>query len=319
VVLVLCWLFVALLAGIAISVWGGFTKFAIVTALLQSLVPIIFVPVWILGVGALLTGHRSLAAACAVLAVVHVLLVVPALGTKPVPAWAATAPKIKILSANVFDRNATPEEAAARLLQSDADVLALVEVSVPMHTALVQAGLDRLYPFHFRDRASPTGLTDGIYSRIPLTDKHNVQLLENNGPAATITIDGRPIEVVAVHIDGAQHQAWKWRGELAAIKSIARSATGPIVITGDYNATRWNPPFAALLHSHLTDAHEDRGRGLTRSWPMLGTKLATFGPLMRLDHALVNRTAAVESVKDIRIPGSDHLAFEVQIAIGTGT
>jgi endonuclease/exonuclease/phosphatase (EEP) superfamily protein YafD len=319
VILVLCWLFVALLAGIAVSVWGGITKFAVATALLQSLVPIIFVPVWILGVVALLTGHRSLAAACAVLAVVHVLLVVPALGTNSVPAWAETAPKIKILSGNVFDRNATPDEAAARLLQSDADVLSLVEVSIPMHEALVRAGVDRLYPYQLRDRASPTGLTDGIYSRIPFTDPHSVPLLDNNGPAVTITIDGRPIEIVAVHIDGAQHQAWKWRGELAAIKPIARSATGPIVICGDFNATRWNPPFAALLHSNLTDAHEDRGKGLTRSWPMLGTKLATFGPLMRLDHALVNRTAAVESVKDVRVPGSDHLAFEVQIAIGTGT
>jgi endonuclease/exonuclease/phosphatase (EEP) superfamily protein YafD len=318
VALVLFWSFVALLAGIAVSIWGGISKFAIVTALLQSLVPIIFVPVWVLGVVTLLTGHRILASVCAVLAVVHVLLVFPALGTNAVPSWAATAPKIKVLSANVFDRNATPDEAAVRILKSDADVLALVEVSVPMHEALVREGVDRLFPYQIRDRASPTGETDGIYSRIPFTNGHTVPLLQNNGPAVTVTIDGRPIEIVAVHIDGAQHTGWKWRGQLAALKPVVRSATGPLVIAGDFNATRWNPPFANLFHLGLTDAHEDRGKGLSRSWPLTGTKLAHFGPLLRLDHALVNRSAAVESVKDVRVPGSDHLAFEVQIAIGRG-
>jgi endonuclease/exonuclease/phosphatase family metal-dependent hydrolase len=72
------------------------------------------------------------------------------------------------------------------------------------------------------------------------------------------------------------------------------------------------------LHIGLTDAHEDRGKGLSRSWPLTGTKLAHLGPLLRLDHALVNRTAAVESVKDVHVPGSDHLAFEAQLAIGSG-
>jgi endonuclease/exonuclease/phosphatase (EEP) superfamily protein YafD len=316
--LVLAWSFVALLAGIAISVWGGLTKVAILTALLQGLVPILFVPVWILGIVALVTKHRILAAACAVLAVAHVALVLPALGTNSLPAWAATAPKIKILSANVFDRNATPDSAAARLLESDADVLALVEVSVAVHDALVRHGVDQLFPYQIRDRASPTGDTDGIYSRIPFTDGHSVRLLENQGPAVTVRIDGRPLEIVAVHIDGAQHESWKWRGQLAALRPVIRSATGPLVISGDFNATRWNPPFADLLDLGLTDAHEDRGKGLSRSWPLTGTKLAHFGPLLRLDHALVNRTAAVRSVRDIRIPGSDHLAFEVQIAIGTG-
>jgi endonuclease/exonuclease/phosphatase (EEP) superfamily protein YafD len=318
VALALAWSYVALLAVIAISIWGGMTRFGGIITLLQGLVPIVFVPIWVLAVIALLTKRRILAAVCAVLALTHLVLVLPALGTNRVPAWAATAPRIKVFSANLFDRNTKPDQAAARVMKSDADVLALVEVSVAVHDALVRDGINRLFPYQVRDRASPSGDTDGIYSRIPFTDGQSLPLLENNAPTVTVWVDGRPIQIVAVHIDGAQHQMWKFTGELAALQPIARSAFRPLVITGDFNATRWNPPFADLLHIGLTDAHEDRGKGLSRSWPLTGTKLAHFGPLLRLDHALVNRTAAVMSVKDIRVPGSDHLAFEVQLAIGTG-
>jgi endonuclease/exonuclease/phosphatase (EEP) superfamily protein YafD len=318
VALVVAWSFVALLAGIAISIWGGMTRFAGIVTLLQGLVPVIFVPVWILAVVALLWKRWVLAGACAALAVVHLVLVVPALGSNRVPAWAASAPKITVFSANLFDRNETPGQAAARVMQTDADVLALVEVSVPMHDALVREGINRRFPYQVRDRASPAGTTDGIYSRIPFTDGNSIPLLENRAPTVTIWIDNRPIQIVAVHIDGAQHQVWKWTGELAALQPIVRSAFRPLVVAGDFNATRWNPPFADLLHAGLTDAHENRGKGLSRSWPLTGTKLAHLGPLLRLDHALVNRTAAVESVNDIRVPGSDHLAFEVHIAIGEG-
>jgi len=318
VALVLAWAFVAFLAGIAISIWGGMTRLGGIVTLLQGLVPIIFVPVWILVVVALLWKRWFLAAACAGLAVVHLLLVVPALGTNAVPAWAATAPKVKIFSANLFNQNRTPAQAAARVMQTDADVLTLVEVSVVMHDALVRDGLDRRFPYQVRTRSSPQGDTDGIYSRMPFTDGQSIPLLENKAPTVTLWVDGRPIQIVAVHIDGAQHEIWKWTGELAALQPVVRSAFRPLVIAGDFNATRWNPPFADLLHAGLTDAHEDRGKGLSRSWPLTGRKLAHLGPLLRLDHALVNRTAAVESVKDIHVPGSDHLAFEVHIAIGEG-
>ena len=55
------------------------------------------------------------------------------------------------------------------------------------------------------------------------------------------------------------------------------------------------------------------GKGLSRSWPNLGFPL----PLMRLDHALVNDDVGVVSVHDVDIPGSDHIGFETELAVGT--
>jgi endonuclease/exonuclease/phosphatase family metal-dependent hydrolase len=162
------------------------------------------------------------------------------------------------------------------------------------------------------------GDTDGIYSRLPFTSRHVNRLLLNDAPTVTFSVGGRPLRLVAVHIDGAQHGAADWRNELRALRPIARDSSGDaFVVAGDFNATRWNPPFHDLLRSGLTDAHEARGRGLSRSWPVRGTVLSHLGPLMRLDHALVNRHIAVERVRDVSVPGSDHVGFAVTLGVGT--
>ena len=84
-------------------------------------------------------------------------------------------------------------------------------------------------------------------------------------------------------------------------------------MVGDFNSTRWNPPFGELLDSGLHDAHESVGQGLSRSWPNLGWPGV---PLMRLDHALVNAEVGVVSVHDVDIPGSDHVGFVTELAVG---
>jgi endonuclease/exonuclease/phosphatase (EEP) superfamily protein YafD len=97
------------------------------------------------------------------------------------------------------------------------------------------------------------------------------------------------------------------------LRARARATTGPAVIVGDFNATRWNPPFEKLLDSGLTDVHEATGQGLSRSWPNSGIVPV---PLMRIDHALVNNGAFPTQVRDESIPGSDHLGFIATLAVG---
>src|SRR6476659_3041423 len=49
---------------------------------------------------AFLRRRWYLGGACVLLAVVHVVAVYPALGSRPLPAWAATAPRVTIFEAN---------------------------------------------------------------------------------------------------------------------------------------------------------------------------------------------------------------------------
>ena len=274
------WALVVVLSWVVATIWFSSVQFALVTVLLQGLFPFIFLPVFVAAAFAFATKRWLLAAVSVVLVVSYIALLVPALGSDSLPAWAASAPTVTVFSANLFNRNVKPDAAAARVLDTHADVLTLLEVSVSVHEALVRAGIDQRFPYQFRSRASPSGDTDGVYSRFPFVSRRILRLLDNGEPAATVDVGGRPIEIGAIHIDGAEHTPAIWSAELDRLREIARATSGPLVVAGDFNATRWNPPFARLF-GNLTDAHEARGRGLSFSWPVLGTRLAAI----RADHA----------------------------------
>lgn len=309
------WLAILALAWVVVSIALHATTIVRVTVLAQSLVPLIFLPVWIAAGFALWRRDWSFAAACVALVIAQAALVLPAVGSDAVPRWADHAPAITIVAVNVWDENPTPNAAARRLAASHADVLVLVEVANSMQRALERAGIDRRFPYQLKAVASRNGTNDGIYSRLPLEHPTLVHDVLNELPAATVTRGGRTLRIIAVHIDGPLHGRTQWQAELADLESVARAQSGPLAIVGDFNATRWNPPFRDLLDAHLTDAHESRGQGLSRSWPVRGSAFAVFGPLMRLDHALTNSDAVATNIHDVNIPGSDHAGFQVRVAM----
>lgn len=314
-VAVAVWLWLIALTGIVVSIVGGDTRIVRFTVLAQSLVPLIFLPCWVGVLIAFVRRRWILGGACLVLAGAQLVLVAPAIGSDALGRWVARAPKITIEAANVWDQNASPEAAARALVASRADVLVLVEVANSMQRALARAGIDRRFPHQLRAVASKNGTNDGIYSRLPLSRPRLIHDVVNELPAATVSRGGRSLRIVAVHIDGPLHGRTQWQTELMQLEPVARSTTGPLVIAGDFNATRWNPPFRDLLDAQLTDAHESRGQGLSRSWPVRGTPFAAFGPLMRLDHALTNSQATATRIRDVDVPGSDHLGFDVTVAL----
>lgn len=308
---------IAAWAIVGVLVWVTFTRAlgitipARITVMLQAVVPIVYLPVYPIGVVALVRKKWILGAVCIVLALVHIAAVYPALGHRSLPAWAATAPHLTVLEANVYDQNAEPAAAAGKILASGADVLVLVELDSRTLQALRSQGIDEAYPYSTLGRNGYRA--DVIWSKRPLEDVHQARG-RNDLPSATVVVDDRRIVIVAVHVENAIRSRADWSGELAALKTQAASSEGPVALIGDFNSTRWNPPFGELLDSGLHDAHESVGQGLTRSWPDLGW-LAV--PLMRLDHALVNDQVAVASVHDVDIPGSDHIGFVTELAIGT--
>jgi endonuclease/exonuclease/phosphatase (EEP) superfamily protein YafD len=307
---VVAWIVVATLGWVTFTRLAGVTVPARITVMLQSIVPIAFLPVYPIAVVALVRRRWFLGGACALLAVVHVLSVYPALGDRSLPAWAATAPRLTVLEANVYDENAEPEAAAEKILASGADVLVVVEMDSQTLRALRLRGIDQAYPFS----TVPNGRfrVDAIWSKHPLTDIQ-APISRRDMPIATVDVGGRHLLLVAVHVENAIRNREEWMSELEALKRQATSATGPVALVGDFNSTRWNPPFGDLLAAGLHDAHEAVGQGLSRSWPNLAFPV----PLMRLDHALVNDQVGVVSVRDADIPGSDHIGFVIELAVGS--
>jgi endonuclease/exonuclease/phosphatase (EEP) superfamily protein YafD len=304
------WGLVAVLGWLTLTRFFDLTVPVRVTVLLQAVLPIVFLPVYLVGVMAFVRKRWFLGGACVLLVIVHLAAVYPALGHRSLPAWAAQAPRITILESNVYDENATPAKAAATIIGSRADVLALVELSNDVLAALRAEGLDRIYPYS----TVPAGVSrsDGVWSKTPIDD---VRFADGRGgmPMATVDVGGGAITVAAVHVRNATSSRSLWYGDFAEITNQVAAVSGPIALVGDFNATRWNPPFGRLLDSGFHDAHEAVGQGLSRSWPMVGLPW----PVMRLDHALVKDGVGVVSVRDVTIPGSDHRGFVAVLAVDT--
>jgi endonuclease/exonuclease/phosphatase (EEP) superfamily protein YafD len=303
------WCVVAVLGWIVVSRLFGITFPSRVTVMLQAVLPLVFLPVYAIGIVAAIRRRWALSAICVVLAVVHVASIYPATGHRPLPAWAASAPHLTVLEANMFDRNDRPDAAAATIMSSGADVVVLVELESGTLAALRRVGIDSAYPYS----TLPKGRfrTDAIWSKQPLTSG---QAASRDGykARATIDVDGRPLELVAVHVDNAIRGRDTWNNEINELGDLATSLDRPVALVGDFNATRWNPPFGRLLGRGLHDAHEATGQGLSRSWPNVPLPV----PLMRLDHAVVNDGVGVVSVHDYTIPGSDHRGFVTELAVG---
>jgi endonuclease/exonuclease/phosphatase family metal-dependent hydrolase len=84
------------------------------------------------------------------------------------------------------------------------------------------------------------------------------------------------------------------------------------VVLGDFNADRDHAPFRRLLDTGLRDAHDERGRGLARTFP-------SWLPVLHLDHVLVRdgngARVVVRDVREVRLPGSDHLTVVTDLAV----
>jgi endonuclease/exonuclease/phosphatase (EEP) superfamily protein YafD len=303
------WMTVATLVWVTLTRFLGITFPARLTVMLQAIVPLVYLPVYPIGVVAVVRKRWFLGAACGVLALVHVAAVYPALGHRSLPAWTATAPRVSILEANVYDQNAEPGAAARQILAAGADVLVVVEIDSRTLQALRQQGIDQAYPYS----SLPSGRyrTDVIWSRLPLDDIHTPSG-RTDMPSATVVVGDRRLTLLGVHVENAIRSREDWTRELQTLKDEATAASGPVAVVGDFNSTRWNPPFGDLLAAGLHDAHEAVGQGLSRSWPNLGFPV----PIMRLDHALVNDQVGVVSVHDVDIPGSDHIGFVTELAVG---
>ncbi|MCU1361033.1 MAG: hypothetical protein JWN99_2322, partial [Ilumatobacteraceae bacterium] len=210
----------------------------------------------------------------------------------------------------VYIDNEQPEQAAATLIDLDADVIAVTEYSPAVRDALQVDGIDQSYPYRI-DRAP--GDRDGValFSRYPL-DGDMVMIGHQIGIDATVDVQGTPVRVLVVHPFPGINRGWlrRWRADLPVIGDRALSGDVPTVVVGDFNSSRWHPAFRRLLDRGLTDAHEELGHGFSVSWP----ETWLIPPFVRLDHALLTHGLVATHIEDVHMPGSDHRAFEVTIA-----
>lgn len=271
----------------------------------------VFLPAYVIGVAALLFRARRLAAAALVLVVVQLAWVLPPVfRSVDVPAAAAAAPHLRVVSANVNYENRRHRAVLAELVRTDADVILLQEVTPAWRTAIERSPLVRRYPYRVvRTRADAGG--QAVLSRLPLAQ---VVVHRTGGwPVITarVRVGGRTVHLVDVHPAAPLTSFAFSRRQQDAITAFVRALPRPRLVAGDFNASPYNEWYGRMLELGLREAHEAVGRPWATTWPN-GEKLL---PPLRLDHVFADASLVPLAAREGRGAGSDHRPIVVDVAV----
>jgi len=290
-------------------------------AVAYDALPILLLLAWAVVIAALLTAHWLLAAIAGALAVYQLVLVLPRMWSRRVPRWAKHAPTLDIIVANVFIDNKTPDDAARQLVEAAVDVVIIVESTDSFMAVFDAAGGKDAYPYRVSD---PDDHSDYAVTLASKRDLGSGSRMDVIGPLrlaiAEVDVDGTTTTVAALNpmatVDPGGHETWK--EQIDELKKFVPTLSGPVIIAGDLNTTRYRPEFTELLDLGLTDAIDSLGKGLDTSFKLGAEGALAVGAVARLDHALVNDQVHALGVEDLEACGSDHLPFRMTVAIRAG-
>jgi endonuclease/exonuclease/phosphatase (EEP) superfamily protein YafD len=296
------------------------------------------------GVAALVSRRRALAAASAIAVAGTAWIAAPLVWHPDPPEVDRAAPTLTVAYANLYWQTPTAVLAADALMDTLADVLVMSEFTPRVAEALDALGGLDAYPYR---AGGPSTTPDGlaIWSRFPLVDVSLAPIGPTPGVEATVEIGRRSLRVITSHPDppvpGGRVEAWvpslralnerarddgasddrgpDDRGPDDRAPDDGRTGTGarsrpvPTLVVADVNASWWHPPYRRVLADGLIDVHQVLGDGFSTSWP---ADRSLIPPFTRIDHALVRGPVQPLGIDDLTIPGSDHEGFVVRLAIG---
>ncbi|MEU4247825.1 endonuclease/exonuclease/phosphatase family protein [Amycolatopsis sp. NPDC026612] len=214
---------------------------------------------------------------------------------------------LRVLSSNLLYGQADAKAVVNLVREQRIDVLNLVEMTPRVVDRLTAAGLFDLLPYRVLHPA-PGAFGSGIVSRFPLKEVNLSGDSAAKQPGAEADLgDGVVVEIVAVHPISPDVDTPQWERE---IKDLSRPAGehGLRILAGDFNATLDHVAFRTVLARGYRDAAEERGEGLTPTWP-------SSLPVVTIDHVVVDNRAAVLDYRVFDVPDSDHRAVFAEVRL----
>lgn len=263
---------------------------------------------------ALLIHRRLVALACAAVVAAGAVTYAPLFRADPPPTDVTAASTVRLLQTNLGVGHADPVALTDLVRDSRIDIVTAEELTEDAAIALRDAGLEEALPYRMLDpRAGAAGT--GIYSRYPLSGERIVDATTLSNLRAEVAIgSGRPMVVYAVHPVAAYvAPAELWAADLSTLRAELASpdnADGPIVVSGDFNATRSHRQFRDLLDLGYHDATDITGAGYLPTYPTDHG----FPALLDIDHVLV-QGATIASLERVSLPGTDHHALIADIVL----
>ena len=216
---------------------------------------------------------------------------------------------MRILSANLWNDAADPDELMARLNEWGVDLVALQELGPKQARALSEK-----FP-HGKLDPSTDYRGMGIAANRPI-EVNRVSLPCRDARVARIEREAFGVrsdfELINLHLL-APHCWPPWqtfRGRREQVAGILRwvgGNPGPQMLVGDLNSTPIWPAYRRLI-SEFNDAAGSGGEPIRRTWgPTAGAPR-----LLRIDHALTRRMEA-QRVQVVGIAGSDHSGVLIDV------
>lgn len=224
--------------------------------------------------------------------------------------------ELRVVTFNVGNGRARPEELCDALEALDADLVLLQELDHAQAAALEARG-DALAPFR---ELRPQGRRGkGVLSRFPLTDLRHIVDCDGatrvHGVVRTLRGD---IAFVNVHARASVAVL----GPLAQLdEQVRKIASGaprdlPVIVAGDFNVGPRSELLAPLARAGFENAYTRRGAGLGLSFPVFGRYWGLpLPPLVRIDHVFT-RGLDVRAAALGPSAGSDHRALICVVALG---
>lgn len=277
------------------------------TAALQALFPWATLPAAPLAVVAMLSRQWWLVVTADAVIVTLVALARPILRW-PASKLAAADPTLTVVCANLLAYNPNPVAAtlAVATAAGAAEVLVMIEPTPALVAALSAALPAGSHPYRTEVLPDdPSGLA--VWSRVPFASATTTCFEQQVGINLTLHVGRNALRLVAAHPYPPTLGARAWQRQLREFERLPAATAHPLLVVGDFNAARWHPSFRRLLCAGFVTAHETLGHGWRNSWPAHRGTLPP--PFVRLDHALAVNGVVPVAVRDVRIPGSDHIGF----------
>ncbi|MGC1213999.1 MAG: endonuclease/exonuclease/phosphatase family protein [Micromonospora sp.] len=227
----------------------------------------------------------------------------------------AKGPTLRLLTANLLMGEADPAALVELVRTQHVDVLTVQEFTPQIAAELDQLGLSTLLPHRqLNPEFGTTG--SGLYARFPIAAggvRRNQGYFFTQAYGTVTVPNGPPVRVESAHPAApyAAEAVPAWltdlRGEPGATPDGALS-----ILSGDFNATLDHAPLRAVLDTGYVDAANAAGVGLTGTW---GPYDGDLIPPVTIDHVLVDRRIAVQSVTVQALPRSDHRSVLTELRL----
>lgn len=196
------------------------------------------------------------------------------------------------------------------------DLVVIQGTTAYLRDYLGEQGVEDAYPHRiFFPRGDSSTCATAVYAKEPLAE---AAVSTPDQEAVSVTLNGAAAVLVPVDAPGPQAGVGLWNDALDLVGQVsARAAQGglPVIVAGDFNATREHLPVRRLVGDGLlVDAAAASGSGWIPTFPADRWHPA----VIQIDHVLVSPSLEVARVEAMRVGDNAHMGLVARIRVADG-